>query len=161
MEGLKFLKKPYWQFLKYSMFSDYFFKSKSLFYSLLVTLPLFIIYEIGIFFLFQADISLSKNGADVLIEEFIKMLGLNGYYAASSIFIIVLFFILFNQRKNFKTFDISIKYISIMIIESLLYAGILLLVLQNIYLIQGSTINVINNIILSIGAGLYLSLIHI
>ena len=129
MEGLKFLKKPYWQFLKYSMFSDYFFKSQSLFYSLLVTLPLFIIYEIGIFFLFQADISFSKNGADVLIEEFIKMLGLNGYYAASSIFIIVLFFILFNQRKNFKTFDISIKYISIMLIESLLYAGILLLVL--------------------------------
>ena len=131
------------------MFSDYFFKSKSLFYSLLVTLPLFVIYEIGIFFLFQADISLSKNGADVLIEEFIKMLGLNGYYVASSIFIIVLFFILFNQRKNFKTFDISIKYISIMIIESLLYAGILLLVLQNIYLIQGSTINVINNITVS------------
>ena len=63
------------------MFSEYFFKSKSLFYSLLVTLPLFIIYEIGIFFLFQADIAFSKNGADVLIEEFIKMLGLNGYYA--------------------------------------------------------------------------------
>ena len=112
------------------MFSEYFFKSKSLFYSLLVTLPLFIIYEIGIFFLFQADIAFSKNGADVLIEEFIKMLGLNGYYAASSIFIIVLFFVLFSQRKNFKTFDISIKYISIMIIESLLYAGVLLLVLQ-------------------------------
>ena len=141
------------------MFSEYFFKSKSLFYSLLVTLPLFIIYEIGIFFLFQADIAFSKNGADVLIEEFIKMLGLNGYYAASSIFIIVLFFVLFSQRKNFKTFDISIKYISIMIIESLLYAGVLLLVLQNIYLIQGLTTNVINNIILSIGAGLYEELI--
>ena len=141
------------------MFSEYFFKSKSLFYSLLVTLPLFIIYEIGIFFLFQADIAFSKNGADVLIEEFIKMLGLNGYYAASSIFIIVLFFVLFSQRKNFKTFDISIKYISIMIIESLLYAGFLLLVLQNIYLIQGLTTNVINNIILSIGAGLYEELI--
>ena len=51
------------------MFSEYFFKSKSLFYSLLVTLPLFIIYEIGIFFLFKADIAFSKNGADVLIEE--------------------------------------------------------------------------------------------
>ena len=100
--------------------------------------------------MFQADIAFSKNGADVLIEEFIKMLGLNGYYAASSIFIIVLFFVLFSQRKNFKTFDISIKYISIMIIESLLYAGVLLLVLQNIYLIQGLTTNVIN-----------LSLIHI
>ena len=35
------------------MFSEYFFKSKSLFYSLLVTLPLFIIYEVGIFFLLE------------------------------------------------------------------------------------------------------------
>ena len=33
-------QKPFWQFLRYSMFSEYFFKSKSLFYSLLVTLPL-------------------------------------------------------------------------------------------------------------------------
>ena len=132
------------------MFSEYFFKSKSLFYSLIVTLPLFIIYEIGIFFLFQANITFSKNGADVLIEEFIKMLGLNGYYAASSIFIIALFFVLFSQRKNYKTFDISIRYILIMILESLFYAGVLFLVLQNIYLIQGLTSNVIN-----------LSLIHI
>ena len=46
-----------------------------------------------------------------------------------------------------------------MIIESLLYAGVLLLVLQNIYLIQGLTTNAINNIILSIGAGLYEELI--
>ena len=100
------------------MFSDYYFKSKSLFYSLLVTLPLFIIYEIGIFYMFQANIAFSKNGADVLIEEFINMLGLNGYYAASSIFLTVFFLILFSQRKNFKTFDISLKYIALMIIES-------------------------------------------
>jgi hypothetical protein len=33
--------------------------------------------------MFRTDISYVKNGGDVLIEEFIKMLGLNGYYAAS------------------------------------------------------------------------------
>ena len=59
------------------MLSEYFFKSKSLFYSLVVTLPLFIIYEIGIFYMFQANVAYVKNGADVLIEEFIKMIGLN------------------------------------------------------------------------------------
>ena len=141
------------------MLSDYYFKSKSLFYSLLVTLPLFIIYEIGIFYMFQANIAFSKNGADVLIEEFINMLGLNGYYAASSIFLTALFLILFSQRKNFKTFDISLKYIAVMIIESFLYAGILLAVLQNIYLFQGAIFSNFNNFILSIGAGLYEELI--
>ena len=141
------------------MLSEYFFKSKSLFYSLVVTLPLFIIYEIGIFYMFQANVAYVKNGADVLIEEFIKMIGLNGYYAASSIFILVLFIVLISQRKNFKTFKISMKYITMMIFESLIYAAVLMMVLQNIYLIQGLTTSLLNNFILSIGAGLYEELI--
>jgi membrane protease YdiL (CAAX protease family) len=141
------------------MLQDYFPKSKSLFYSLLITLPLFLIYEIGIFFMFQTGLSFAKNGGDVLIEEFIKMLGLNGYYAASSIFITVLFFILISQRKNFKTFEIKYNYLFFMVIESLVYAYLLLLLLQNIYLFQGIDINWLSNFILSIGAGLYEELI--
>ena len=82
------------------MLSEYFLKSKSLFYSLLVTLPLFILYEVGIFYMFQADVPYVKNGADVLIEEFIKMIGLNGYYAASSIFILVLFIVLISHKSQ-------------------------------------------------------------
>ena len=141
------------------MFQDYFSKSKSLFYSLLITLPLFLVYEVGIFLMFQSDSSYEKNGGDVLIEEFIKMLGLNGYYAASSIFIAVLFYILISQRKNFKTFDVNYNYLFFMLIESLAYAYLLLLFLQNIYLFQGANINWINSFILSIGAGLYEELI--
>tara|TARA_B100000941_G_scaffold252294_1_gene199324 strand:+ start:107 stop:802 length:696 start_codon:yes stop_codon:yes gene_type:complete len=141
------------------MVADYYFKSKSLFYSLIITFPLFIFYEIGIFYMFQANIPYSKNGADVLIEEFINMLGLNGYYAASSILFIVFFLILYFQRKNFKTFKISSKYLSLMIMESFLYAVLLVLLLQNIYLSQGVNMNNLNNFILSIGAGLYEELI--
>tara|TARA_B100000989_G_scaffold115951_1_gene85349 strand:+ start:760 stop:1455 length:696 start_codon:yes stop_codon:yes gene_type:complete len=141
------------------MVADYYFKSKSLFYSLIITFPLFIFYEIGIFYMFQANIPYSKNGADVLIEEFINMLGLNGYYAASSILFIVFFLILYFQRKNFKTFKISSKYLSLMIMESFLYAMLLVLLLQNIYLSQGVNMNNLNNFILSIGAGLYEELI--
>tara|TARA_B100001027_G_scaffold116647_1_gene80527 strand:- start:5458 stop:6057 length:600 start_codon:yes stop_codon:yes gene_type:complete len=109
--------------------------------------------------MFQANIPYSKNGADVLIEEFINMLGLNGYYAASSILFIVFFLILYFQRKNFKTFKISSKYLSLMIMESFLYAMLLVLLLQNIYLSQGVNMNNLNNFILSIGAGLYEELI--
>tara|TARA_B100000886_G_scaffold103656_1_gene68932 strand:+ start:1601 stop:2200 length:600 start_codon:yes stop_codon:yes gene_type:complete len=109
--------------------------------------------------MFQANIPYSKNGADVLIEEFINMLGLNGYYAASSILFIVFFLILYFQRKNFKTFKISSKYLSLMIMESFLYAVLLVLLLQNIYLSQGVNMNNLNNFILSIGAGLYEELI--
>jgi|TARA_B100001093_G_scaffold520323_1_gene614688 hypothetical protein len=141
------------------MLKDYFFKSKSLFYSLIFTLPLFLTYEIGILFMFQTGSSYVKNGGDVLIEEFIKMLGVNGYYAASSIFITVLFFTFISQRKKFKTFEVKYNYLFFMFIESLLYAYLLLLVLQNIYLFQGTNTNWLNNFILSIGAGLYEELI--
>ncbi len=141
------------------MLQDYFSKSKSLFYSLLITLPLFLVYEIGIFFMFQTQASFVKNGGDVLIEEFIRMLGVNGYYAASSIFIIVLFFTLISQRKNFKTFNISFNYLFFMIIESLVYAFLLLIILQNIYLLQVAGDNILSHFILSIGAGLYEELI--
>ena len=109
--------------------------------------------------MFQTGTSFVKNGGDVLIEEFIKMLGLNGYYAASSIFILALFFIFISQRKNFKTFEVKYNYLFFMTIESLVYAYLLVLFLQNIYLFQGLDINWLNNFILSIGAGLYEELI--
>ena len=141
------------------MIQDYLSKSKSLFYSLLITFPLFLVYEIGIFFMFRADISYVKNGGDVLIEEFIKMLGVNGYYAASSIFIVVLFSIFFSQRKKFKSFEIKYNYLFFMALESIAYAYLLLLLLQNIYLLQGIGANWLSSFILSIGAGLYEELI--
>ena len=121
------------------MIQDYLSKSKSLFYSLLITFPLFLVYEIGIFFMFRTDISYVKNGGDVLIEQFIKMLGLNGYYAASSIFIVVLFSIFISQRKKFKSFRrLSIIIYFLLALESIAYAYLLLLLLQNIYLLQGN-----------------------
>ena len=141
------------------MIQDYLSKSKSLFYSLLITFPLFLVYEIGIFFMFRTDISYVKNGGDVLIEEFIKMLGLNGYYAASSIFIVVLFSIFISQRKKFKSFEIKYNYLFFMALESIAYAYLLLLLLQNIYLLQGTGSNWLSSLILSIGAGLYEELI--
>jgi len=109
--------------------------------------------------MFRADISYVKNGGDVLIEEFIKMLGVNGYYAASSIFIVVLFSIFFSQRKKFKSFEIKYNYLFFMALESIAYAYLLLLLLQNIYLLQGAGANWLSSFILSIGVGLYEELI--
>jgi len=109
--------------------------------------------------MFRADISYVKNGGDVLIEEFIKMLGVNGYYAESSIFIVVLFSIFFSQRKKFKSFEIKYNYLFFMALESIAYAYLLLLLLQNIYLLQGIGANWLSSFILSIGAGLYEELI--
>ena len=51
------------------MIQDYFQKSKSPFYSFVITLPIFLIYELGLFLMRGTEFNYIKNGADVLIEN--------------------------------------------------------------------------------------------
>tara|TARA_B100001121_G_scaffold71114_1_gene62958 strand:+ start:85 stop:780 length:696 start_codon:yes stop_codon:yes gene_type:complete len=141
------------------MIKDYFLQSKSPYYSFLITLPLFLIYELGIFFFFNSEISYVKNGADVLIEKFISGIGLNAYYVSTSIFFLVFIYIAYRQRSSYKSYKIHGRYFSFMFLESILYALFLLFLMKNIYLMEGLTSNIIFNFILSIGAGIYEELI--
>ena len=65
------------------MIQDYFKKSKSPFYSFVITLPIFLIYELGIFLMRDTEFSYIKNGADVLIENAISALGFDIFYLLS------------------------------------------------------------------------------
>ena len=55
------------------MIQDYLSKSKSLFYSLLITFPLFLVYEIGIFFLisnqFSARFLVPRIGTKIVMSS--------------------------------------------------------------------------------------------
>ena len=141
------------------MLKDYFSQSKSPFYSFIITLPLFIIYELGIFFFFNSEISYVKNGADVLIEKFISSIGLDAYYIGTSIFFLVFLYVAYKQRSTYNTYKINGKYFSFIFLESIFYALFLVFIMKNIYLMQGLTSNTIFNFILSIGAGIYEELI--
>ena len=143
------------------MIQDYFQKSKSPFYSFIITLPIFLLYELGLFLMRGTEFSYIKNGADVLIEDMIATLGFDIFYISSSIFLLAFFIIAYYQKKNYDSFTIYKSYLSIMLFESFVYALLLFLLLGNmsLYLMDISVEDIKFNIILSLGAGIYEELI--
>ena len=143
------------------MIQDYFQKSKSPFYSFVITLPIFLIYELGLFLMRDTEFSYIKNGADVLIEEAISTLGFDIFYMSSSLFLLVFFIVAYYQKRNYDSFKIYKSYLFLMLFESLIYASLLLFFLgsMGLYLMDISVENVQFNLILSLGAGIYEELI--
>jgi membrane protease YdiL (CAAX protease family) len=143
------------------MIKDYFQKSESPFYSFIITLPMFLLYELGLFLMRGTEFSYIKNGADVLIEEVISTLGFDIFYISSSLFLLVFFIIAYYQKKNYQSFTIHKSYLAIMLFESFIYASLLLIFLGNmgLYLMDISVENIQFNLILSLGAGIYEELI--
>jgi membrane protease YdiL (CAAX protease family) len=143
------------------MIQDYLQKSKSPFYSFIITLPIFLLYELGLFLMRGTEFSYIKNGADVLIEDMIATLGFDIFYISSSIFLLAFFIIAYYQKKNYDSFTIYKSYLSIMLFESFVYALLLFLLLGNmsLYLMDISVQDIKFNIILSLGAGIYEELI--
>ena len=69
------------------MIKDYFRKSSSPLYSFIITLPIFLTYELGIFWMRNIEFNYIQNGADVLIEQAILRLGFDVIYVLSLIHI--------------------------------------------------------------------------
>ena len=67
---------------------SYFIQTRSSFYSFLFTIPLFIIYEIGIIFLSKDDIIVVRNGADFLMRAILESFGILVLYGLGAIFLI-------------------------------------------------------------------------
>jgi len=141
------------------MIKDYFRKSSSPLYSFIITLPIFLIYELGIFWMRNIEFNYIQNGADVLIEQIILKLGFDVIYVSSIIFLFILLIIIYYQKRHFNSLSISRSYLGVMFLESMVYASILFFLMGNLYLMDVSTNDVYCNIILSLGAGIYEELI--
>ncbi|NQU27910.1 MAG: hypothetical protein HQ528_06450, partial [Candidatus Marinimicrobia bacterium] len=79
---------------------NYWNQSRSPLYSLIFTIPLFLIYEAGILLLSSDDIPSLRNGADVLMRQVLDVFGNFGVYGFGIIFLVgfILTFILQKQR---------------------------------------------------------------
>lgn len=141
------------------MIKDYFRKSSSPLYSFIITLPIFLIYELGIFWMRNIEFNYIQNGADVLIEQIILKLGFDVIYVSSIIFLFILLIIIYYQKRHFNSLSISRPYLGVMFLESMVYASILFFLMGNLYLMDVSTNDIYCNIILSLGAGIYEELI--
>ena len=135
----------------------YFKDTKSPFYGFIFTIPLFLIYELGIIINSNESIILMRNGADVLLRQILSFFGLNGIYWLGLVFFVAYLITFFFHKSKMKQNEINIIYLFIMIIESLCWANLIYLFMSNIHILlmnpTGSII--LQKVTLAIGAGIY------
>lgn len=143
---------PLWQYLR---------STRMPFYSVFLTLPLMLLYEILILYFRYDKGHYIRNAADVWIKYFIEHLGAHGIFAFGILILVLasLGFISMVRQKQ----DVKIKYAFLAILESSAYAWILAFVasrltsfvLVHLWLSQQAQ----TKLVLSLGAGVYEELI--
>ena len=139
------------------IFKNYFKQSKSPFYSFLYILPLFIIYELGIYAISSDDIPIIRNGADVLLRNVLAKVGITGIHGMALIMFIGVVIAYFIKKGKFKSLSLNSNYFLIMIVESLIWAVLLSLILSQSQLLlsKESSRLLFQQIVLSVGSGIF------
>jgi hypothetical protein len=138
----------------------YFYAARQPIQSILFTLPVLILYEVGIFIFNKSEVQGVRNGADVLLRYFYSFFGLYGFYAFAASLILILGIGFWIEYRRHDRITFHGKYIPGMVFESLIYGILLYLILSKIASIdiqiggQGPE-NIIQSLVLIFGAGIY------
>ena len=137
--------------------SQYLTVSKSPLYSFIFTLPLFLLYEVGIFLISSRDIDQLRNGADVLMRQVLESFGIYGMYGFGGTFLIGFLIAFLRQKKNLRTSEIESRFLLIMFFESIAWAILLVIMMIKIptFLSLSNEDHLIQQVVLAIGAGIY------
>ncbi len=137
--------------------SQYLTVSKSPLYSFIFTLPLFLLYEVGIFLISSRDIDQLRNGADVLMRQVLESFGIYGMYGFGGTFLIGFLIAFLRQKKNLRTSEIESRFLLIMFFESIAWATLLVIMMIKIptFLSLSNEDHLIQQVVLAIGAGIY------
>ena len=137
--------------------SQYLTVSKSPLYSFIFTLPLFLLYEVGIFLISSRDIDQLRNGADVLMRQVLESFGIYGMYGFGGTFLIGFLIAFIRQKKNLRTSEIKSRFLLIMFFESISWATLLVIMMIKIptFLSLSNEDHLIQQVVLAIGAGIY------
>ena len=137
--------------------SQYLTVSKSPLYSFIFTLPLFLLYEVGIFLISSRDIDQLRNGADVLMRQVLESFGIYGMYGFGGTFLIGFLIAFIRQKKNLRTSEIKSRFLLIMFFESISWATLLVIMMIKIptFLSISNEDHLIQQVVLAIGAGIY------
>ncbi|MCF7922174.1 MAG: CPBP family intramembrane metalloprotease [Candidatus Marinimicrobia bacterium] len=147
---------------KVSALRQYLNSSKSLHYSLILTLPALAIYEIGVIILFQDSFFELRNSGEVLLRSLFESLGLRHPLVISGILLGLFMMVMIRGYKIEKKPGIHANYIVYMLLESMLWGGFIFISLQfftQLPLQMVSMEEKLSNINLAIGAGIFEELI--
>tara|TARA_B100000029_G_scaffold191026_1_gene188863 strand:- start:329 stop:1039 length:711 start_codon:yes stop_codon:yes gene_type:complete len=137
--------------------NSYWRSTRSPLYSFLFTIPLFLLYEIGIILSSSSDMMVMRNGADALMRQILEPLGVHGHYWMGGLFFagFVIAFLL--QRKYWVETPIHGDYLLLMMGESVVWSVLLYYFMFNVYVLlmnpTGSML--IQQVTLAVGAGIY------
>ena len=110
------------------------------------------------FLITSKDIPQLRNGADVLLRNFLELFGIIGIYGYGFLLLSGFLLVYFIQRRKWKEIQVSLPCLFFMFIESLIWASGLFLIMKlghQMFLMIPNTKIIIQNVILSIGAGIY------
>ena len=137
--------------------NSYWLSTRSPLYSFLFTVPLFLIYEIGIFLTSSDDMFVLRNGADALMRQLLATFGITGLYWVGVIFFIGFIIAFILQRKYWEETQIHSDYFLLMMVESVGWSVLIYFLMTNIYLLlmnpTGSML--VQQVTLAVGAGIY------
>ncbi len=136
---------------------NYWNQSRSPLYSFIFALPLFLIYEIGILLLAKENIPSLRNGADVLMRQFLELFGDLGVYGFGVVFMIGFIVTFLLQKQRWSITNIRSSYLLFMFGEGIIW-GILLFILissTQALLMISSGQRLIQQLVLAVGAGIY------
>jgi hypothetical protein len=133
----------------------------NLLYSFLVSLPLFLLYELLIIISQPSADAIVRISVDVWIKSLFTFLGVNAVSFSLLLVVLIGGFILYKEREQLKTLRLS--YFPILILEATVYAIVVALISQTLVSwvvnIAASdpitSLTMTQKIALSLGAGLY------
>ena len=135
----------------------YWRSTRSPLYSFLFTIPLFVIYEAGIFLTSSEDLLVLRNGADALMRQLLESFGIFGLYGMGAMFLIGFIVIFIFQFKFWKGTNIHGDYLIIMIGESFVWSILIYFLMTNAHLLLMAPTGrlLIQQVTLAVGAGIY------
>jgi len=126
------------------------------YYSILLVVPLFLFYEIGVWWVYRNSMDKIRNLVDVLIKFAIQYCGISTFFVVS-VLALLIFLIIFRPRKEFLVFHWY--YYIMMLVESLFFSLLFsFFILKFFSVITCSTAQIEKSwagLILSLGAGIY------
>jgi len=147
---------------KVSAYRQYLNSSKSLHYSLILTLPVLAMYEMGTILLFRDSFFELRNSGEILLRSLFEFLGLTNPLIVSGILLILFIIVMVRGYKIEKKPGIHANYIVYMLLESMFWGALIFIALQLFTQLPLQLITMeekLSNINLAIGAGIFEELI--
>jgi len=137
--------------------TSYWQSARSPLYSFLFTIPLFLLYEVGILFSDAGEMLVMRNGADALMRQALDALGVHGHYWIGGLFFVGFLIAYILQRKFWDETPVYGDYLLLMMGESVVWAVGIYYFMSNVYvlLMLNSGSGLIQQVTLAVGAGIY------